>query len=281
MRIILLQIQLFITLASIAQRPQNPSVTVLTAKDSLVITGLIKDFLKPGLQKLSFEDGSSGCTHYYKNELSYTLHHDEWKNPKTRKDNNGSMAAWNKTIDNKKVLQFLDRLNNVVQHPLNFTINDAGLTEADYRRYKEEIEKEEKNGSNIFYYYALPSAASYDSLLLYVDSISTVSPDELTKALTHPEVTFTSTSIWKMIKIINKADKEIVIHYKSDPDPNKYVPWSIRIDNYTFFTPRMEVTHFIEEVYPGFMNSCLRKRAFMTKVLWQLYGEGRNLRSWY
>lgn len=224
---------------------------------------LLQEFLKSGLQQLSFEDGTMGCFHHEENELSYTYRNGQWGNPEIQKTGRQRLPDWKNTIDPDVVQEFVESLNNIMQHPFAITLHDLGFTEADYRAYKKEVIKQQKSKT-----YFLPfGETDLDRVSMLVDSIKTMQPGALAKALMADEGFYSTTSTWKSIVITNQAKQTITIRYTNSTGSGSYCPWVVDINGYSFSTTSMAITGFLNEVYPGFIKTDETKMALMTKLV--------------
>ncbi|OJW42673.1 MAG: hypothetical protein BGO56_11510 [Sphingobacteriales bacterium 48-107] len=224
---------------------------------------LLQDFLKSGLQQLSFEDGTMGCFHHEKNELSYTYRNGQWGNPEIQKTGRQRLPGWKSTIDPAVVQEFVESLNGIMQHPFDIALNDLGFREADYRAYKKEIKKQRAAQTFFFPF----QEKDFDRVSLLVDSIKTMPPEALAKALLADEGFYSTNSTWKSIIITNQAKQKISIQYTNSTGSNTYSPWTVDLNGYSFTTTSMAITGFLNEVYPGFINPGETKMALMTKII--------------
>lgn len=227
---------------------------------------LLQAFLKSGLQQLLFEDGTAGCFHHEKSDLSYTYRYGQWANPEIQKTGRQRLPDWKSTIDPSIVQEFVESLDGIMQHPFDITLNDLGFTEADYRAYKKEIKKQLEAQTFFFPF----QEKDFDRILLLIDSIKTMQPEALAKALAADEGIYSTSSTWKSIIITNRAKQKITIQYTNSTGSNSYSPWIIDLNGYNFTTTSMAITGFLNEVYPGFINTSEMKMALMTKLVREL-----------
>lgn len=224
---------------------------------------LLQEFLKSGLQQLSFEDGAAGCFHHEKSELSYTYRYGQWANPEIKKTGHQRLPDWKSTIDPSIVEEFIGSLNNIMQHPFHITVHDLGFTEDDYRSYKKAIKKQRDEQT---YSFPFPEG-ELDRVSALVDSIKTMQPEALAKALAAGDGFYSTSSTWKSIVITNRAKQRITIQHVNRGGVGSYLPWIVEINGYTFPTTSMAITRFLNEVYPGFIKTGETKMAVMTKLV--------------
>ena len=150
-----------------------------------------------------------------------------------------------------------------MQHPFDIALNDLGFREADYRAYKKEIKKQRAAQTFFFPF----QEKDFDRVSLLVDSIKTMPPEALAKALLADEGFYSTNSTWKSIIITNQAKQKISIQYTNSTGSNTYSPWTVDLNGYSFTTTSMAITGFLNEVYPGFINPGETKMALMTKII--------------
>ena len=237
-------------------------------------TTMIADFGKPGINKIIFSQGSSGCFHFYEDQLIYTNLGEyfggalEISNPDKRIE---KMADNDETIKKKDVQDFVENIPALYRPGHTATIEDLAFTTGDYEQCKKDILKfqaslqNNKNEKQTRFNFPRNNL-DFNRLLSLVDSVKYIKPDELYSTLITLNTNYSTTTNWKKIELINN-NKEVLTITSSYDDPNAfYLPWMIYYNGYSTYSTAIEINQFIKKVYPAFMAKLDKVRVLHSLV---------------
>lgn len=234
------------------------------AKKNLVIKNrknVIANFCASEIKKIIFSEGSSGCFHHYSDDLIYTKENGEFKSDKINSTGTvhpQELTANDEFIDERAINDFVKGLPDIIHK--HAEISDIGFTESDYNRCKKDIiefrESGRENKRHKASKFDFPrNNLDFDRLISLTDSVKEMDSIKLNYVLFNLSDIVSTTTSWVKIRLINKNNEELDIsHYYYKPNAF-YLPWIISINGSTFVSTNVAINHFLENVYPSFLQT--------------------------
>ncbi len=219
-------------------------------------------FLKYGLQKIIFEQGSAGCFHHFSDQVVYENENGSFTTQGMVSQGSQHTATFissEESIDGELVKKFVRTI--LLNNPNATTIGDLGFTDKDYQlckndiiKFKEAVDKgKAKSTSTAFQFNQ--NNLDFARLISLVDSVRTIDPVLLSSFLTSLSNLYSTTTNWVKVSFINDNGDKVEIE-NSFYDPNAfYFPWCIKIDGLYSSNTDIRINNFINLVYPGFLET--------------------------
>jgi hypothetical protein len=232
---------------------------------------LIKRFCSEPIQKIIFHKGVSGCFANNLKEDFYSLNsNNEFSFQYTSNKNNKAklkLPEMEEPLDAGTVTDFLNKLPDFIKNKL--TLADLGFTDADFVQCKNDIRDFAENKKSSFYIWSRETI-NMNQLLQLTDSLKNLNAGLLQNMLFHTEELVSTTSYSVAIKFISKSGETLSLRSTCYAEPNCfYFPWNVYINGYQLKGNWPEVYRFLQEIYPGFLQS--------KKKISLLYALVRNL----
>lgn len=235
-------------------------------------SSIIQSFCKAGIKKIIFEKGSSGCFHSYADKLVYEFNDGSFqmKDPISSGTNHKSLLPENNDeIESSDVDKFIKQLPQIIYQ--NSTIETLGFTEKEYERCRHDIKEfqksveEQKRKKKLSFQFPRNNI-DFPRLISMVDSIKEIDSVTLNKYLLGLNEMWSTTANWTKFTLLNNNDEELQIenlHY----EPNAfYFPWSISLNGLKITNTNIAINHFLEKVYPSFLDNKDRVEILHTLV---------------
>lgn len=233
---------------------------------------MLSAFWKPGIKKISYSTGSQGCFHVYSNELVYKKSGGNFELSHTKPNGNPRVILETDTeeIDGAAVEEFVKSLPDLYnRYP---SIRSLGFTEEDYEKCKRDIIKFKNNPGQYgtsqkegdFYLYK--NNIDFDRLLSTVDTIKKINDTTLGRLLVNIEETFSTTTNWVSLTIVNRDNSTMTIVNSSSEANALYFPWRVSIDGASVVMYAMPITNFIRKTCPSLLTETNRVKVLHTFV---------------
>lgn len=235
---------------------------------------MVHSFCQSRIEKIIFSQTSSGCFHSYRDEIAYTRNQESFENegPVSKgSDHKASLAEYREDIEARlvddfisKVPQLFDKKRLLTVSELQFTQDELEQCRKDIVDFRAAVQSGKKDKRTAFT--LARNNINFERLIELVDSVQHISPQQLDYSLRNLSEMYSTTSYSSGFKLVNVAGATLYIYHRYC-EPNAFnFPWTIDLNGYRFQVNQLTINHFLEKVYPGFLNEQNRIAVLHTLV---------------